>query len=198
MTLALFRKGSNAAALLAVLLLAGAGSAQSAGGRAAERGRQEQAQKAAEAANPDPAAGFYEATKAAPKALLAGNFDQAEKLAADLLNDADRWKDNWNYGNAIHVGNLVLGHVALKRNKVDDAKEFLLKAARTPGSAQLHSFGPNMLLAKELLAKGERQVVIQYLELSREFWPRPKIDEWKSAIEKGNVPEFGANLKYGF
>lgn len=198
MKLALSQLSPGAAGFLTMLILFGSATAQTDSGRAAERSRENQAQKAKEAATPDPAAGFYDRTKAVPKALLAGEFDRAEKLATDLLNEAENWKDNWSYGNAVHIGNLVLGQVALKRDKVDEAKEFLIKAARTPGSSQLSNAGPNMLLAKELLAKGERQVVIHYLEISRDFWMNPKIDEWKTSIEKGQIPDFGANLKVGF
>lgn len=198
MKLVLSKHCSAAAAVLAGLLLFGSAAAQTGSARSGERSREDQAQKAKEAATPDPAAGFYDRTKAVPKALLAGEFDRAEKLATDLLSEAENWKDNWNYGNAVHIGNLVLGHAALKRDKVDDAKEFLIRAARTRGSSQLSTAGPNMLLAKELLAKGERQVVINYIEISRNFWMNPKLDEWKASIEKGQVPDFGANLKVGF
>lgn len=200
MTLAVMRKVRITAVFLTGLLLFGAASAQTESARGAARVREHDAQKSAEAANPDPAKEFYAATSAAPKALKDGNFDLAEALAADLLKQAEQWEKNWNYGNAIHIGNLVLGHVALERGKIDDAKAFLLKAGKTPGSPQLNSFGPNMKLAGELLAKGEKQVVLDYLQLIKAFWlpEHAKADKWKPTIESGSVPDFGANLKYGF
>ena len=62
----------------------------------------------------------------------------------------------------------------------------------------LGSFGPNMSLAKDLLAKGEQETVLEYLELCRKFWGlnRGKLDEWVKDIEAGRMPEFGANLIY--
>jgi hypothetical protein len=50
------------------------------------------------------------------------------------------------------------------------AKEYLLASARTSGSPQLNSFGPDLQLARELALKGEKDVVLQYIELCRSFW----------------------------
>ncbi len=195
---ALFNHRSIPAAALSALVLFGAADAQTS--RDTARSREDSAQKAAAAANPDPASGFYAATDATQKAFKAGKLETAETLAKDLLSQAEKWEKNWNYGNAVHFGNLVLGHVALKRGKTADAKAYLLKAGKISGSPQLNTFGPNMLLASELLAKGEKDVVLEYLELTRAFWSPDlsKIDEWKPIIEGGKFPDFGPNLRYGF
>jgi len=102
------------------------------------------------------------------------------------------------YGNAIFYGNLVLGRVAVQRGNVPQASQYLLAAGATPGSASLESFGPNMTLAKELLEKGQSEVVLQYLALCKKFWKMDlgKLDEWGATIRGGGIPEFGANLKY--
>jgi hypothetical protein len=75
--------------------------------------------------------------------------------AKNLLIQAESMKDNWNYGNAVHTANLVLGRIALADGDVEEAKCLLLLAGQTPGSPQLNSFGPDMLFAEELLEKGE-------------------------------------------
>jgi len=141
---------------------------------------------------------FYELTKTAPAAYLNGDLTGAKTKAEQLLIEANSWKQDWNYGNAIHVGNMVLGLVALKEGKIEEAKKSLLAAGKTPGSPQLNSFGPNMLLAKGLLEAGEKDTVVEYLDLCAKFW-RPKssrVDEWKSDITAGQMPDFGANLRY--
>jgi hypothetical protein len=46
---------------------------------------------------------------------------------------------------------------------IEEAKKQLLLAGKTPSSPQLNSFGPNMILAKELLDKGEKDTVLHYL-----------------------------------
>jgi hypothetical protein len=55
-----------------------------------------------------------------------------------------------------------------------------------------------MILAKELAEKGERDAVIQYLDLCRNFWQMDggKLREWQAIVKDGLVPDFGANLLY--
>ena len=55
-----------------------------------------------------------------------------------------------------------------------------------------------MTLAKELLAKGERDAVLEYLQLCSRFWKRggDKIENWTATIRGGGTPDFGANLIY--
>jgi len=141
---------------------------------------------------------FYEATVAAGTALSAGETEKAKDLAQTLLKQAETMRDNWNYGNAIHVANLVFGHLALAAGDVKEAKRFLLEAGKTPGSPQLDTFGPNMRLAQALLEKKETAVVLEYFDLCAKFW-RPefsKLEGWKATVEKGDIPMFGGNLRF--
>ena len=89
-----------------------------------------------------------------------------------------------------------MGRVSLSKGDVKQADQYLLASAKTPGSPQLDSFGPNMTLAKELLDKGESESVLQYLELCRKFWEGEQqgLDEWRQAIRNGKTPDSGANL----
>jgi hypothetical protein len=143
---------------------------------------------------------FYQLTKSASKAFVAGEKEKAKEYAETLLKQAETFKDDWNYGNAIHVANIVLGHLALEAGDMAEAKRFLLEAGKTPGSPQLNSFGPNMRLAKALLERGEKETVIEYFDLCDKFWERrfSRLAEWKAAVEKGEMPKFGANLLYQF
>jgi tetratricopeptide (TPR) repeat protein len=135
--------------------------------------------------------------KAARAALAAGESEKAGEYAAKALEGAADFPKDWNYGNVIHHGNLVLGQIALAKGDLDGAVKRLLQAGQTPGSPQLDTFGPNMALAKALLEHGKTEPVLEYLELCRRFWEHPeKIDRWKRAIENGSVPDFGANLRY--
>jgi hypothetical protein len=105
---------------------------------------------------------------------------------------------DWNYGNAVHKAHLILGRIALARGDVEEACSELLAAARTTGSPQLSSFGPNMQLALELLNAGRREVVLEYLALCGTFWEmgQSQIKEWSADIRSGHTPAFGANLVY--
>ena len=79
-----------------------------------------------------------------------------------------------------------------------DAKLRLLASGRTKGSPTLDSFGPNMSLAKDLLERGEREVVLEYFKLCSAFWKRgaDRLDAWTAEIKQGQIPDFGANLDY--
>src|SRR5438034_904853 len=71
---------------------------------------------------------------------------------------------NWNYGNVVDAMNQVLGRAALRQGNRDEARRALLAAGATPGSPQLNSYGPTFVLAREMLGKGEKDVVLQYLD----------------------------------
>lgn len=168
-----------------------------AGGKAAAAKSLQEFERA-QAADPDVASRFYRLDELAKQAFAADDLKKASLYATDLLAAAAQQPQDWNYGNAILMGNTVLGRIALRQGQLDSAKEYLLKAGRTPGSPQLNSFGPNMSLAKELAEKGEQTVVIEYFDLCRKFWKMgaDKLDLWTKTVQAGNVPDFGANLDY--
>ncbi len=92
---------------------------------------------------------------------------------------------------------LLLGRCACLSGDIESAKSNLIKAADfpcAPGS------GPSLALAKELLERGERAVVVEYLRLCSRHWTLgvERLRYWGrlSEIERGGVPEFGANLYY--
>jgi hypothetical protein len=143
---------------------------------------------------------FYSLTKAAPAALDAGDGQKAKYLANELLKVAPNWTKDWNYGNAIHAANVVLGRIALIDGDKELARGYMLAAGETPGSPQLDSFGPDMLFAKEMLESGERDIVLKYFDLCAMFWKRGEsnIEGWRAAVEEGVMPDFGPNLRYVF
>ncbi len=141
---------------------------------------------------------FNELGEVAVEAYEAGDLAKAQQYASELLQLAPQFKGDWNYGNALHKGNIVLGRVALQRGDISGAKQYLLAAGATPGSPQLDSFGPNMTLAKELLEKGERETVLSYLESCSKFWKMggSQLQAWTAMVKGGGIPDFGANLMY--
>ena len=132
------------------------------------------------------------------RAVDRGENDRAARFAHKLLALAKSYPGDWNYGNAIHHGHLVLGRVALAAGDLEAARTELLEAGRTPGSPQLNSFGPNMRLANDLLAAGEARAVREYFDLCRNFWKMGSqhLDRWSEDIAAGRAPKFGPNLLY--
>lgn len=141
---------------------------------------------------------FYALSDLAKQAFNLGHPDDARTYARELLQEAPQHPKDWNFGNAIYYGNFVLGRVALQQGNVQLAGEYLLKAGSTPGSPQLNSFGPNVTLAKELLEKGQGRVVLQFFTQCKNFWKmdRGALDEWRSTIRGGGIPQFNQNLYY--
>lgn len=141
---------------------------------------------------------FYALNRAAKNALNEGKTEEAERLANELLQMARTRTNDWNHGNAIQDSNQVLGRIALSKDDIAEAKKRLLASADSKGSPQMNSFGPNMQLAKELLAKGEKEVVLEYFDRCSEFWKMgaERLATWSESVSKGQTPDFGANLHY--
>lgn len=141
---------------------------------------------------------FYDLPDLAKEAARSGEFDTAQELASELLFLANEFETDWNYGNAIHDANIVLGLVALSRDDIGAAEAHLLAAGNTEGSPQLDSFGPNMMLAEALLQRDETKAVLEYFKLCRAFWELHdgQLDLWSQQVLAGLIPDFGANLRY--
>lgn len=149
---------------------------------------------------------FYALGNAARNVLRDGKVKEAEALATELARQAPKYKQDCNYGNAIADANQVLGHIALSKGDVHEAKKYLLASADSKGSPQLNSFGPSFILARELAEKGERETVIAFLDSVARFWANPdertepnskriasehlkQLESWKEQLHAGKVPD---------
>ena len=90
----------------------------------------------------------------------------------------------------------MMGRSALRGGHLEEARSCLLAAGHTPGSPQLNSFGPSMSFAREMLEAGEREPVLEYLNLCRSFWKADegRLDRWTQEIKEGRIPDFGTSL----
>jgi hypothetical protein len=139
---------------------------------------------------------FYAAPKAAMAAYTLSDYALARELANTALSLAPSYKDNWNYGNAVHFAHTVLGLLALSTGDVRGAAEQLRLSADTPGSPQLNSFGPSMRLARDLLRSGESAAVLAYFEQCRRFWKMGQtwLSIWEKKVARGALPSFFMQL----
>ena len=151
----------------------------------------------------DPAKKLYMLLNLTPAAMYAGDVQKATAYAQALLVEGEKAQSQPGFGpglyaNATHVGNVVLGRLALQGGDIGKAKEHLLASARVPesGSPVLISFGPSMILAEELLEKGERDAVIEYFDLCAKFWKNEggNLARCKSGVKDGSMPMFGPHL----
>jgi tetratricopeptide (TPR) repeat protein len=126
--------------------------------------------------------------------FLIGRDDKATKYANGLIKDVP--VDDWNYGNGVHDGQTILGLIAIKNGDIAKAREHLAESASIKGSPQLNSFGPHMDLAKALLEKGQKDAVLDYLEMCGKFWSMGKdqLAKWNDEIRKEVTPDFKMRL----
>jgi len=129
---------------------------------------------------------------AAELAYKTGSIEKAKGYALESLQVSSGYIDDWNYGNAIHNSSLVLGQIALDEGDIGTSVSHLESASATPGSPQLNSFGPDLILAQRLFAQGEEEAVMQYLEAIGAFWEMDygAIEKWKNQIENNQTPSF--------
>ncbi len=113
-------------------------------------------------------------------------------LYGKLLVASARSASEWDRGNRIYQGNILMGRAALRSGDLATARSYLLAAGRSPGSPQLETFGPDMALAREMLAAGQNQPVLEFLELCHRFWKADegRLERWKRDIREGRVPAF--------
>ncbi|MCW3055272.1 MAG: hypothetical protein JWN14_4442 [Chthonomonadales bacterium] len=131
----------------------------------------------------------------AQNAFAIEDLAKASRYATELLNSAlanEHGDQDWNHGNALHWSHIALGQVAWHQGDKEAAKEHLREAGETPGSPQLNSFGPDLVLANTLLDQGEKQAVLAYFEACARFWVmgKDRLEVWISAIQQGQTPDF--------
>jgi hypothetical protein len=121
----------------------------------------------------------------AQDAFKVGDFPAAAALAKIHLQSQDH--------TATQRGNTILGRVALRSGDAVAARQFLLDSAGESAAKDIAVSGPILVLAKELLEKGERDVVREYLEICLTFWPRGEtaLRIWIADIKNGKTPNFG-------
>lgn len=142
-----------------------------------------------------------ELAQEARAALKARNSVKAETLARQLLEE-NTDTSSMLYGEYMFEAHNILGAANLQDGNVEAAKMHLLESGKTPGSPLLDSFGPDTTLAQQLLARGEKQAVLDFLDEVAVFWATPRknadakslefargkaeiIATWKRKIQRG-------------
>lgn len=131
--------------------------------------------------------------------LVEGDTQPVHDRIASLRKELPEDTLDWNYCNIVHKLMTLIGLQALiEEDDVDGAKDCLIMASQVRGSPQLNSFGPNMLLAKALLDRGEFETVELYLDHCRSFWETgtTTLDTWIGEVHDHKIPDFGANIEY--
>ncbi len=133
--------------------------------------------------------------------MIAKLYVKARRYAEELLSRADLEKDRMHANDSRHCGHRILGQIALLADDIETAKAHLIASAEVGElgeSGVLCSFGPNMVLAQDLLLRGEKEVVLRYLSRCSTFWVHgaENLKHWADQIEYGVLPDFRGNLHY--
>jgi len=129
----------------------------------------------------------------AQKLNMRADIAQAEFEASD---DASAERDAQALAAAVrniydwHIGQMVLGRLALARGDEAAAKEHLLASVRPPASIKNPVLQPNMTLAQEILDSGDKQTVLAFLEASRDIWKfdQGRLDHMVNFVKRGLPP----------
>lgn len=155
-----------------------------------------------------PERGRYPETKALLSLEAGQNLDALKAEAQRQLAAAPE-TNHWNHGNRVFTANETLGRIAVKRGDYAEARRCLRAAAGSPGSPQLNSFGPDCILAHELLEHGskeDRDTVLAFLDDVRKWCGDPakkpeansrrvaednlrQLDQWRQIITDGKIPD---------
>jgi hypothetical protein len=130
-------------------------------------------------------------------ALTADDVHTAEVLAPEVLRQTESLKSTLPselIGRNIYNAYDALGRSAVERGDYEAAKQCLLQAATTPGTANMAGWGPNLKLAKALLDKGYGDTVVMFLTACKSFWNKPIVDQWIVQIKSGQHPTFAPNI----
>ena len=97
----------------------------------------------------------------------------------NLLKIPSKYGNKYWFGNVLHCAHIALGRIYLNEGNLGKAKEHLLKSINPKYlelakvgtfSPQLDSFGPDGLLARKLLEKGQKEIVMKYFKGTKSFW----------------------------
>src|SRR2546421_10604105 len=121
----------------------------------------------------------------ADAAFKIGDFAAAAELAKIYLKSTDR--------PAVQRANTILGRVALRADDLAGAKHYLFNSLDSGAPRDIAFSGPIFILAKELIERGEREAVLQYLGNCLALWPRgePILRMWMAEIQEGKTPNLG-------
>ncbi|MDE2756641.1 MAG: RNA polymerase subunit sigma-24 [Acidobacteriota bacterium] len=128
-------------------------------------------------------------------AITANQYEKAKEYAQTLLAHDST---DWNSRDHLHHGHLVLGRTALAEGDIEEAKRRLIAAGEATRTSEPNAVEPNMFLARELLQRGEKEVVLEYFSLCSDSWEggRDKLEKWSVLVQAGLEPDFGGNLSF--
>jgi beta-lactamase regulating signal transducer with metallopeptidase domain len=119
--------------------------------------------------------------------------NQATRYAEETLKLAPKFRTDPHYGTAMYTANMTLSSLALRDGDKKKAVEYLRRASQAPASEEL-TYSDHIVsgwhIIRDLLAQGERQAVIDFLERIAHTNVAERIDlrEAAAALRRGETP----------
>jgi len=114
----------------------------------------------------------------------------AKAAAEEVLRSRSLFGKDFEYPNAVYYSHIVLGRINVREGRLDEAEAHLISAALVP---VIDARAPNVQLAEELLRRGRRDVVLQYLDTYYTHsltGRRNMVPIWKKQIRDGRIPNW--------
>jgi len=127
-------------------------------------------------------------------AIDASEWELAKKTAAELLASTEKKPYiGLDPGALRHSALTIRGLAELGQGSLVVAEKTLVDSMKVRGEIMIRNNGPNFRLAKDLLAKGRKQAVDQFLVLVGEsVWrDSAKAAEWRKDLAAGKEIDFG-------
>jgi hypothetical protein len=117
----------------------------------------------------------------------------AKKYAEDALKLAPAIRQDPNFGTAIYTANMTLSSLALREGDKKRAVDYLKRASQAPESEEL-TYGSDVVsrwrVVRDLVAQGERQAVIDFLDRMAQtnLAERMDLPQAAAALRRGETP----------
>jgi len=121
-----------------------------------------------------------------------GQVERAREEADEILRKAPELYVASQRVYATHIADATLGRIALSQGDVVEARKQLTAAGKLATADLARLNGIRWTLASELLARGERGAVLDYLATVRAVSNKSQVqlDDWAKSIRAGEIPDF--------
>jgi tetratricopeptide (TPR) repeat protein len=120
-------------------------------------------------------------------AFRAGDAKKTAAYADEMVREFGKRSDG---GFELNYAHSLLGELAMANHDIEGAKRELMLSAEVSTSKIFEVMGPDLKLAKELLAEGERESVLEYIKRCQRLWTKDegKLGKWAAQIRNGETP----------
>ncbi len=121
-----------------------------------------------------------------------GDYEKASDYAAKCRKKAGKPRGEI----PEHYGSTVRARLALREGAIGKAKQYMLDSVNLPDKMRKTMWtsiiGPDLTLAKEMLASGSKKEVLEYLKVCRGYWRQETalLQYCIDTINSGGVPAF--------